>query len=132
VLDRDLICPCERHERDIAETGHCICHLFVDEDYQPAAIETPPKRTVESPWPEIVVYGAYWCRDTIRTFHLLNGAGVPYAIVDVDSDAEGAEKVKGWNEGRLSTPTLDIAGQILRVPSDEDLTRFLGLEISTP
>jgi mycoredoxin len=112
--------------------GHCICHLFVDEDYVPEEIENPPERPADSPWPEIIVYGAYWCRDTVRTFHLLNEAGVPYAIVDVDSDAEGAEKVKGWNEGRLSTPTLDIEGRILSVPSNEELTEALGLEDSDP
>ena len=77
MLDRTLICPCERHERDSAEMGHCICHLCVDEDYEPAAIETPPERGDDSPWPHIIVYGAYWCRDTIRTFNLLNHAGVP-------------------------------------------------------
>ena len=127
MLDRAFICPCDRHERDIAEMGHCICHLFVREDYQPEAIENPPERGEESPWPEIVVYGAYWCRDTIRVFRLLNGAGVPYRIVDVDADAEGAETVKGWNEGHLSTPTLDIEGRILSVPSDEELAAILGL-----
>jgi glutaredoxin len=128
VLDRAFICPCDRHEHDIAETGHCICHLFVSEDYEPEAIENPPERGEDSPWPHIVVYGAYWCRDTIRTFHLLNGAGVPYTIVDVDSDAEGAEKVKSWNKGSLSTPTLDIEGQIIAVPSNEKLSAILGLE----
>jgi mycoredoxin len=81
-----------------------------------------------SPWPIITVYGAYWCRDTLRTFRLLNRAGVPYSVVDVDSDPEGADKVMGWNEGRLSTPTLDIEGEILSVPSDEKLATFLGLE----
>jgi glutaredoxin len=126
-LDRSLICPCDRHERDIAEMGHCICHLFVDADYEPAAIESPPERAADSPWPEIVVYGAYWCRDTIRTMNLLNRAGVPYSVVDVDSDEEAAEKVMGWNGGSLSTPTLEIEGRILREPSDEELSEFLGL-----
>ena len=128
MLDRAVICPCERHERDIAETGHCICHLFVDEDYEPAAIENPPERTENSPWPQIIVYGAYWCRDTIRTLNLLNRAGVPYCVVDVDSDPLGAEKVMGWNKGSLSTPTLEIEGQIITVPSDKELAEFLGLE----
>ena len=42
MLDRKNICPCERHERDIAEMGHCICHLFVDKNYVPDVIEDPP------------------------------------------------------------------------------------------
>jgi glutaredoxin len=132
VLDRKVICPCERHERDVAEMGHCICHLFVDEDYLPEEIENPPERGEDSPWPEIVVYGAYWCRDTVRTFNLLNCAGVPYTIVDVDSDTEGADKVMGWNAGKLSTPTLDIEGRIVHVPSDEELAAILGLGNTPP
>ncbi|MDR2390940.1 MAG: ferredoxin:thioredoxin reductase [Planctomycetota bacterium] len=27
--DRDIICPCVFHETEIAEDGHCQCHLFV-------------------------------------------------------------------------------------------------------
>ena len=128
MKDRDYICPCERHERDIAETGHCICHLFVDEQYEPQAIENPPEREEDCPWPHIIIYGAYWCRDTIRTFDLLNGAGVPYTVIDVDADPLGAERVSRWNDGRLSTPTLDIEGLILCVPSDEALSELLGLD----
>ena len=127
MLDRALICPCDRHKQDIAETGHCICHLFVDEDYEPEAIENPPQRGEDSPWPKVIVYGAYWCRDTIRTFNLLNGAGVPYRVIDVDSNPQGAEKVLAWNHGSLSTPTLDIEGRILRVPSDEELRAVLEI-----
>ena len=59
---------------------------------------------------------------------LLNGAGVPYRVVDVDSDPQGAQRVMGWNNGSLSTPTLDIEGTILTVPSDEALADFLELD----
>jgi glutaredoxin len=127
VLDRKFICPCYRHERDIAETGHCICHLFVDDDYVPPAIPVPPVRKADSPWPYITVYGAYWCKDTIRTVTFLNEKEIPYTFVDVDSDPGGAEKVEGWNEGRLSTPTLDIEGRIIHVPSDQELADILGM-----
>jgi glutaredoxin len=133
VQDRKFICPCYRHERDIAETGHCICHLFVNEDYEPVELEPPPVREEGSLWPYITVYGAYWCKDTVRTITLLNRHGVPYIFVDIDNDLEGAEKVQGWNQGNLSTPTLDIrptrdaGGRIISVPSDEELVELLGI-----
>ena len=132
MQDRKFICPCYRHERDIAETGHCICHLFVSEDYEPIELEPPPVRDEGSLWPYITVYGAYWCKDTVRTIILLNRHGVPYTFVDIDNDLQGAEKVQGWNRGNLSTPTLDIgptrsAGRrIVSVPSDEELAGLLG------
>ena len=127
MSDRKFICPCYRHERDIAETGHCICHLFVDDDYVPPEIVSPPVRTENCPWPHITVYGAYWCKDTIRTVTFLNEAGIPYTFVDIDNDLSGAQKVQAWNEGRLSTPTLDIEGQIVHVPSDGELAGILGM-----
>jgi glutaredoxin len=128
VSDRKLICPCYRHEQDIAEMGHCICHLFVDDHYVPPEIPIPPVRKENSPWPYITVYGAYWCKDTLRTVTFLNDADIPYIFVDIDSDQGGAEKVTGWNEGRMSTPTLDIEGKIVHVPSNQELAAILGIE----
>ena len=125
--DRKVICPCYRHERDIAETGHCICHLFVDGDYRPEEVVLPPIREEGSPWPRIVVYGAYWCSDTVRTLGFLNRQGIPYTVVDVDEDDQAADKVREWNHGYLSTPTLDIDGRIVTEPSDEELGEILGL-----
>jgi glutaredoxin len=127
VEDRKFICPCYRHERDIAETGHCICHLYVSDDYRPVEIERPPIREEGSPWPRIVVYGAYWCRDTARTRRFLNRHGIPYILMDVDNDLQAAEKVREWNRGYLSTPALDIEGRVVIEPSDEELAELLGL-----
>jgi len=127
VEDRKFICPCYRHKDDIAEMGHCICHLFVSEDYQPLELADPPVREAGSPWPEIVVYGAYWCQDTVRTRRFLNERGIPYTVADVDYDPEAAQKVMDWNGGNLSTPTLEIGGRVVTEPSDEELAEILGL-----
>jgi len=127
VEDRKFICPCYRHERDIAETGHCICHLFVSDDYEPPVVESVPVREADSPWPHIVIYGASWCQDTIRTRRFLNRQGIPYTYVDVDHDPQAAQRVTDWNQGHLSTPTLDIEGRIVTEPSDEELAELLGM-----
>jgi glutaredoxin len=127
VEDRKFICPCYRHEQDIAETGHCICHLFVSDDYEPLVVEDVPAREEDSPWPPIVVYGASWCRDTIRTRRFLNRHGIPYEPIDVEADTQAAQRVMEWNRGYLSTPTLDIEGRIVTEPSDEELAELLGL-----
>jgi glutaredoxin len=127
VEDQKYICPCYRHERDIAETGHCICHLFVNEDYVPEEMEAPPILEEGSPWPRISVYGASWCRDTRRTRAFLNQHGIPYMLLDIDLDPKAAQKVREWNRGYLSTPTLDIEGRIITEPSDEELAELLGV-----
>ena len=125
--DRKFICPCYRHERDIAETGHCLCHLFVGDEYEPVILTSPPAREEGSPWPQIVVYGAHWCRDTVRTRSFLNRHGIPYTLMDVETDAQAAQRVMEWNKGQLSTPTLDIEGRIVTEPSDEELGELLGV-----
>jgi len=127
VEDRKFICPCYRHEEDIAETGHCLCHLFVSDDYQPPEMGSQAVQAEGDVWPRIVIYGAHWCRDTIRTRVFLNHHSIPYMLVDVEADREAAQKVMAWNQGYLSTPTLDIEGRIVTEPSDEELAELLGL-----
>jgi glutaredoxin len=63
----------------------------------------------------------------VRTRRFLVRHAVPYAFIDVDSDADAEQQVKRWNRGLLSTPTLDIDGQIVTEPSDEELAQVLGL-----
>jgi glutaredoxin len=127
VEDRKFICPCYRHKQDIAETGHCLCHLFVSDEYQPVEVGSPPVAEEDSAWPRIVIYGTHWCRDTVRTANFLNYHSIPYTLVDVEEDAGAAQQVMKWNRGYLSTPTLDIEGRIVTEPSDEELAELLGL-----
>jgi glutaredoxin len=127
VEDRKFICPCYRHERDIAETGHCLCHLFVSDEYEPVVLASPPAREEGSAWPHIVLYGAHWCRDTVRTRGFLNRHAIPYTLIDVEYNPQAAQRVMEWNEGQLSTPTLDIEGRIVTEPSDEELGKLLGV-----
>ena len=125
--DRKFICPCYRHEQDIAETGHCLCYLFVNDTNQPAEVGRSPVREEGSVWPRIVVYGAHWCRDTVRTRGFLNRHGIPYTLIEVEEDRGAAQRVLDWNGGYLATPTLDIEGRIVTEPSDEELAELLGL-----
>jgi glutaredoxin len=127
VEDRKFICPCYRHERDIAETGHCICHLFVSDEYQPVEADSPPIWRGDGLRPHIVVYGAYWCQDTTRSRNYLSRHGVSYTFVDVEADSDAAQRVMDWNAGNLSTPTLDIDGRVVTEPSDEELAEILGV-----
>jgi mycoredoxin len=128
VEDRKFICPCYRHKEDIAETGHCICHLFVSDEYRPVEAVSPPIWRGDGLWPHIVVYGTYWCQDTIRSRNYLNRHGILYTFVDVEADSDAAQRVMDWNGGYLSTPTLDIDGCIITEPSDEELAELLKVK----
>ena len=74
-----------------------------------------------------MLYGTYWCQDTMRSRNYLSRHDVPYTFVDVEADADAAQRVMDWNKGNLSTPTLDIDGRIVTEPSDEELAEILGL-----
>jgi mycoredoxin len=73
----------------------------------------------------VKVYGADWCGDTRHTREFLDGLGVAYEYVDVEQDADAAAWVREHNDGKECKPTLDVAGQVLSVPSDHELTQAL-------
>ena len=73
----------------------------------------------------VKVYGADWCGDTKRTLRKLDRLGVAYDYVDVEQDEAASRWVMEQNGGKERKPTLDVAGQILSVPTDHELTGAL-------
>ncbi len=73
----------------------------------------------------VKVYGADWCEDTRHTREFLDRLGVSYEYVDIEADDDAREWVREHNEGKERKPTLDVAGQILSVPTDHELTGAL-------
>ena len=48
--DRDIICPCDYREPDVAEFGSCYCGLYVSKEWNRKQIEhvyVPERRPVE-------------------------------------------------------------------------------------
>ena len=48
--DRDIICPCDYREADVAEYGRCYCSLYVSEEWNSGAREheyVPERRPAE-------------------------------------------------------------------------------------
>ena len=35
--DRNIICPCAYHRKEIEQHGHCLCRLFAARDFRPDA-----------------------------------------------------------------------------------------------
>lgn len=73
----------------------------------------------------VKVYGADWCEDTRRARAFLDGLGVQYSYVDIEQDEAAAAWVREQNGGKERKPTVDVAGQVLSVPSDHELTGAL-------
>jgi len=48
--DRDIICPCDYREPDVAEFGSCYCNLYVSKDWNDGKIDqeyVPERRPPE-------------------------------------------------------------------------------------
>jgi mycoredoxin len=73
----------------------------------------------------VKVYGADGCEDTQRTRAFLERLGVAYEYVNVETDERARAWVREHNDGKERKPTVDVAGQILSVPTDHDLTGAL-------
>lgn len=73
----------------------------------------------------VKVYGADWCKDTQHTRAFLDRLGVQYQYVDIEQDERAAAWVREQNGGDERKPTVDVAGQILCVPTDHELTSAL-------
>ena len=74
---------------------------------------------------EVKVYGADWCGDTQRTLKHLSDLGVAHRYVNIEQDEEARAWVREHNEGKERKPTLDVAGQVLSVPTDRELDSAL-------
>jgi mycoredoxin len=73
----------------------------------------------------VKVYGADWCEDTRHTREFLERLGVQYMYVNIEQDESAARWVREQNGGAERKPTVDIAGQVLCVPTEHELTGAL-------
>lgn len=77
----------------------------------------------------VEVYGTETCKDTISSRQHLDLLEVKYDYIDIARDAEAAQRVKAWNDGRQKTPTVVLHPRaaecegvlILSGPSDTEL-----------
>lgn len=75
---------------------------------------------------KIVVYSTPWCGDCFRSHKILQEAGIDYVDINIDQDAEAAEKVIQINNGYRSVPTIVFPdGAILVEPSNMELAKAL-------
>ena len=72
---------------------------------------------------KIIMYGTTWCGDCHRSKRLLARLGVEYTWIDVDENAEAAEYIKQFGNGRRIVPTIIFPdGDVLVEPSDPELS----------
>lgn len=76
--------------------------------------DQPVEKEEEAPKEaDIVMYCNRWCPDCRRARAWLAKHDIEYVEVDVTRHMDAAEKVRGWADGKLVTPTFDINGEIV-------------------
>jgi mycoredoxin len=82
-------------------------------------MSTPDTSTVTDS--RLTMYGAEWCRDCRRSKKLLDGLGVAYDYVDLESVADGADRARAIS-GRTQIPVIVFGDASHMVePSDADV-----------
>ncbi|HWE07289.1 MAG TPA: glutaredoxin family protein [Rhizomicrobium sp.] len=72
------------------------------------------------------VYGADWCPLTRRAIDHLKRRGIPFEYINLEEDPRAAEWVKAQNGGKEKKPTIDLDGQILSEPTNDELDAALA------
>ena len=75
---------------------------------------------------KIVMYGAMWCPDTLRTIAFFNNQKLEFEFKDIDNNEENTKFVEETNNGMRIIPTIVFAnGTILSEPSNAELERTI-------
>lgn len=70
---------------------------------------------------KITMYGAEWCGDCRRSKKLLDDMGADYEYVDLEADADAADRARAIS-GRTNIPVIVFAdGSHFVEPSDAEL-----------
>ena len=73
----------------------------------------------------VKVYGADWCPLTKNSLAHLKKMKVDYEYINIDEDREAAKWVAAQNNGKEKKPTIDVGGDVLTAPKDDELDRVL-------
>lgn len=77
--------------------------------------------------PEIKLYGTSGCHKTKYYQLLLNETQLPYQFLDVKTNEDHAEELRGLYENhKLNFPTITIGKKKLRNPYKEDLIKWIN------
>ena len=72
---------------------------------------------------ELTMYTTQWCGYCLRLKKQLERGGVPYTLVDIETDPAAAAFVENVNGGNQTVPTLRFAdGSVLTNPSYAQVT----------
>ncbi len=73
---------------------------------------------------DVVVYGAPWCGDCIRSESLLDKLNIKYEKINIDEKPEVQDYIRNLQNGARRIPTILFQdGSFLVEPSDNELSK---------
>jgi glutaredoxin len=102
-----------------------LFHLIVteprDSDLATILLESQAKLV------NLTAYITQWCPDVRRTMTWLKEHHIGCTTIDIDQDPIAAAKVREWNNGYQSVPTLDMTLRLTE-PASEQMDAVLGFQ----
>jgi glutaredoxin len=85
--------------------------------------------TLQGKGNKLIIYGALWCPDTLRSLEFLSKNKIEYEFRDIDKNQEYIDYVESVNHGLRIIPTIVLPkGTILTEPSNSQLSKNLKLD----
>jgi glutaredoxin len=82
----------------------------------------------------IIMYGAAWCRDCVRSKRFLDEHGLTYTYHDIEAEPALADVVVDYNMQaghgpKRRIPIILVDGRILSEPTNDELAAALKIEL---
>ncbi len=116
IIDKDgIIQYIDIHDIDHQPENHVLFDELkrIDPEVAVNADLSRPGEDDPIPQANIVLYCTRWCPGCRKAREFFEANGIEYTEVDVHANLEAAERVRGWANGNVTTPTFDINGTIV-------------------
>ncbi len=74
---------------------------------------------------KIKLYGTAWCPKSAHLRNYLQSQWIEFEDLNVETQEEAEQEVRGFYDGELKFPTLSVDGKHIKNPSIQDLDKFL-------
>jgi glutaredoxin len=96
----------------------------LDKFQAPKPLEKPED---ELPSSGVVMYCSQWCPECKRARSWLAKHNVEFEEVNLYASEKAMDVVRGWNRGRLATPTFNINGKVVVGFKEAKLSKILNV-----
>jgi glutaredoxin len=94
-------------------------------------LDPAAEAVADRPDADVIMYCTTWCPACRRARRFFQENGIDFLEIDIGKDRAGAQRVREWANGNLTTPTFDVKGEVIvdyKLPSQAKLRAAVGIE----